>query len=90
MQDMKEHKNPWHEPLVVFGKVSGWVVAPVVIALFLGRFLDKKFDSEPIIFLGLTGFAFLVSCFGIYREAALYLKHIETTYGTRHNDNNPH
>ncbi len=91
MQEEKETKNPgnvWHEPLVVFGRISGWVVTPVIGSLFLGKFLDQKFETTPIIFLSLTGLAFLISCFGIYRESIKYLRDIEKNHGTQRTDNN--
>jgi len=50
--------------LKMFVESSGWITLPVIGALFLGRWLDNKFDSQPIFFLGITFFAFIVSSFG--------------------------
>jgi len=63
--------------LKFFAQVTAWVAFPVVIALFIGRWLDRQFNTEPWIFLGLTFFAFLVSIIAIINYANIYLKNIE-------------
>ncbi len=71
-------KKPWWQPaLVIFIKVTGWIAAPVVIALFLGKFLDKKFGTTPWIFLGLTAFAFILSMVGIIKETLASIKKMD-------------
>ena len=67
-------KNYWREPLISFARISGWIVAPIVIALFLGKYLDGKFSTTPWIFLGLTGLSFVISMYGILKELKLYIK----------------
>jgi F0F1-type ATP synthase assembly protein I len=86
-QAEKSNANPWREPLMVFGKISGWIAGPVILALFAGRYLDERFQSAPWWFLGMTAFAFLISCYGIYRETAAYMKSIEDKHGTTPNNN---
>jgi F0F1-type ATP synthase assembly protein I len=63
--------------LRIFGEVSAWVVAPIVLALILGKFLDRQFDTVPWIFLALTGLAFLVSIAGIWKILTKYIQAIE-------------
>jgi F0F1-type ATP synthase assembly protein I len=63
--------------LEVFAKVSGWIAAPVVIALFAGRYLDNKYETKPWITLTLIGLSFAVSLFGIIKESLKYIKEIE-------------
>lgn len=71
------NKKPWWEPAVeIFSEVSGWIAGPVVVALILGKYLDGRFDTKPWIFLGLTGFAFLVSTYGIVKVVSRYMKKI--------------
>jgi len=45
--------------------------------LFLGRWLDSRYNSKPWFFLGLTAFAFAVSTFGIIKETMIYYKKLE-------------
>jgi len=63
--------------MVVFAEVTGWIAAPIIIALFLGRYLDERYDSEPWFFLGLTGVAFVISSVGIILVASKYIRKIE-------------
>jgi hypothetical protein len=76
---MEENKNktPWWEPAVaLFGRVSSWVVVPIVLALVGGKALDKHFETTPILFLSLTALAFIISCYGIVRIVSKYIKNI--------------
>lgn len=61
----------------IFAQITGWIVAPIVIALFAGKALDKKYHSEPWIFLGLTFLAFFISISGIVIITVKYIKQIE-------------
>ena len=73
----KPQKPWWQAGMVVFAEVTGWIAIPIIIALFLGRYLDEKYDSEPWFYLGLTGAAFVVSSIGIVIIASKYIKQIE-------------
>lgn len=73
-----ESQKPWWQAgMVVFAEVTGWIAIPIIVALFLGRYLDEKYDSEPWFYLGLTGAAFVVSSIGIVIIASKYIKQIE-------------
>ena len=70
--------KPWWEPAVeIFIQVSGWIAAPVVISLVLGKYLDSRFETSPWIFLSLTGLAFIISIYGIVNVVGRYMKKIE-------------
>ncbi|MDP2693242.1 MAG: AtpZ/AtpI family protein, partial [bacterium] len=72
------NKQAWWVPgFQVFIKASAWIVAPIVIALLVGKYLDTRYDTAPWFFLGLTGFAFVFSTFGIVKETLVYMKEIE-------------
>ena len=73
--------------LTTFTKASGWIVAPVIGAVFLGKYLDREFNLAPFLFIGTMSLAFAVSMYGILRELKIYLKTIETTNGNN-SDNN--
>ena len=63
-------KIPWWEPgMVLFVRLSGWIAGPIIVAVFLGKWLDKKYDTSPWIFLATVAFAFVISSIGIVREA---------------------
>jgi len=77
MAEKKPQKSLWQPALTIFAEVTGWIVAPVIIALFLGKYLDEKYHTEPWLFLGLTAMAFVISCIGIVIVAGRYIRQIE-------------
>jgi len=61
----------WWQPAVEMSlRFSGWVVFPVLIAMFLGEWLDEKFNTKPWIFLASIGFAFTISMIGLIKSAS--------------------
>lgn len=77
IENNQDNKKPFWGPAVeIFSQVSGWIVGPVIMALIVGKYLDGRFDTKPWIFLGLTGFAFFVSAFGIVKIVSRYMKKI--------------
>jgi len=73
----KDEKAWWQPALVLFAKFSGWIVFPVIIAIYFGSWLDKKFNSKPIFFLGIVGLAFFISMFGLVKNVLEENKRIE-------------
>lgn len=74
------HKNTgpwWASGVEIFSQVSTWIVVPVVLALVLGKMLDTRYGTKPIIFLSLTGLAFLFSCFKIVYIIKNYMKKLQ-------------
>lgn len=71
-------KNYWLQiGLKMFAESAGWVALPVIGALYLGRWLDNKYDSAPLYFLGITIFAFIISSIGIGMVGVKYMKMVE-------------
>ena len=82
-----ENNNAWWKPgIVIFTKVSASVAIPIVLALFIGKYLDKKFNSEPWIFLGLTAIAFLISIFSIWKNVRDYINDLEKNEKDKRNN----
>lgn len=76
--DNQSNKTPWWQPgLIIFAKVSAFTAFPIIITLFLGKYLDKKFNTTPWIFLGLTFLAFIISLKLIWKSIKEYLDKIE-------------
>jgi cell shape-determining protein MreD len=72
-----DNKPPYWKPAVkIFMDVSTWVVVPIIFALVFGKMLDAHYGTKPIIFLVLTGVAFIISCVGIVRVVKNYMKNI--------------
>ncbi|HAM88923.1 TPA: hypothetical protein DDY55_00625 [Candidatus Falkowbacteria bacterium] len=60
----------WQPALSLFVRLSAWVAFPVIIATFIGQWLDKKYDSAPFGLLGVVGVAFVFSMIGLVYEAS--------------------
>ncbi|MFA6410299.1 MAG: AtpZ/AtpI family protein [Candidatus Buchananbacteria bacterium] len=80
----------WQKGLSLFVQLSSWLVGPLIAALFLGNWLDQKFNTKPWLFLATTGFAFLITAFGLVKETTQYIKELEKEAKIKNNnlDNN--
>ena len=58
-------------------QITGWVVGPIILSLFLGRWLDNKYQTEPWLFLGCMLTAFIITSIGIARVSIKYIKNLE-------------
>lgn len=70
-------KISWNLALRITARLSGWVGFPVIIGVFLGKWLDKRFGTEPWLFLATIGVSFLVSMYGLTINALKEFKRIE-------------
>lgn len=70
-------ENIWHRPLIVFARISTWIVFPIVGSLLLGKWLDQKFSSGQTMFLILAGISIILTFIGIWIEMKAYIKQIE-------------
>ena len=68
----KIEKPWWRDGLIVFFKVSAYIAFPIIIASFAGKSLDKKYNSDPFIFLTLIAVAFITTTFLIVKEAKAF------------------
>jgi F0F1-type ATP synthase assembly protein I len=74
----KEKRAPWWQPgLVLFTRLSGWIAVPVILGVVVGKWLDRKYGTEPWLFLVTVGAAFFLSMFGIVKDALKEMKKIE-------------
>jgi F0F1-type ATP synthase assembly protein I len=69
---------PWWQPgMQLFARLSGWIGGPIVIAVFVGKYLDKKYGTEPWLFLATVGVAFFVSMIALIKIGFEEFKKIE-------------
>ncbi len=61
----------------MFVRMSGWIVAPVLLGTLLGRWLDEKYDTAPWMLVGTVGIAFVISMVGLVIEVTREYKKIE-------------
>lgn len=85
-EQKEENKAPWWQPgLVLFSRLSSWIAGPIILAVFVGRWLDGKYNTEPWLFLLAVGIAFAISMTGIVRDATKEMKRIENENGKNKN-----
>jgi F0F1-type ATP synthase assembly protein I len=70
-------KSDWAEALAVFFRLSVWIVFPVLIGVFLGKWLDRVNNSSPKWFLIVVGISFVISMFGLVVNTLKEYKKIE-------------
>ena len=77
--EKNEGNDAWWRPsLLLFARLSGWIVAPILVGVLLGKWLDARYGTEPWLFLASTGFAFAISIFGLTKNATDEYRKIET------------
>ncbi len=67
----------WQPALMLFARLSVWIAGPVIIAVFVGKWLDQKYNSAPWLFLGCVGAAFFISMIGLIKNTIQEYKKIE-------------
>jgi F0F1-type ATP synthase assembly protein I len=56
---------------------TAWIVGPVLLGVLVGKMLDQKFKTDPWLFLVSIGVCFLISMFGLIRNALKEFRRIE-------------
>lgn len=67
----------WRDGMFLFFNISGYVVGPLLAALFVGQWLDEKWGTSPWVFVSCTLAAFILSSIGIVVETKKFLKELE-------------
>jgi F0F1-type ATP synthase assembly protein I len=88
MENDQKGKVWWQPAIVMFAKVSVWVAIPIILALFIGKYFDKRYGTDPWIFISLTGIAFIVSIFGIWKMLKKYIKEMNLEERNKNQEKN--
>lgn len=83
MVNIPSEDNNWQTALRIFISLSAWVGFPVIIGAFLGKWLDKKYGTEPWLFLVTLGLCFIVSMYGLIVNAMREFKKIESSANSK-------
>lgn len=67
----------WVPGVSVFIRLSGWLLIPLIIGTTLGKWLDRKYDTAPWLFLSTISVAFVVCMFGLIKNTMEEFKKIE-------------
>jgi F0F1-type ATP synthase assembly protein I len=75
MEENKNKKGIWWKPAVeIFSEISSWIAVPIVLALIVGKALDKHFGTKPWLLLISAGISFLVSSYGIVKSVKRFIE----------------
>ncbi len=66
----------WAPALKLFAQMSAWIVGPIILAVFVGRWLDKRFDTSPWLFLITVFCAFVITNIGIVKQSRISIDEI--------------
>ncbi len=79
MKEKNSSNIPWWQPgMQLFLRLSGWIGGPIVAAVFLGKWLDRRYDSEPWLFLATVGISFVISMIALIKIGFEEFKKIES------------
>ncbi len=67
----------WRPALMMLGRFLGLIIFPVLVGVMVGMYLDKKYNTEPWLFLASVGAAFVVSMIGLARNTLKEFRKIE-------------
>lgn len=74
----QKSKITWWQPgMQLFLRLSGWIGGPVIVAVFVGKYFDRKLDSTPWIFLFCVGMSFIISTTALIYIGLKEMKRIE-------------
>ncbi|NQT49293.1 AtpZ/AtpI family protein [Candidatus Kuenenbacteria bacterium] len=76
---IKQDKLWWKPAIELFAQVSCWIVFPIIIGLYLGRWLDEKYSSEPLYLIVCLGVAFLITNVGLIVQTLKTAKKMDKT-----------
>ena len=60
--------------MILFLKLNGWIVAPVIVATLVGRWLDRMLGTAPWLMAVCIIVAFTLSVVGITRQGLKAMK----------------
>lgn len=78
----------WAPALQIFGRLSGWILAPLFIGILLGKWLDRRYGTGNLFFLITISVAFIISMAGLVKNATEEIRKIEQVNKTDNSNNN--
>ncbi len=74
----KIDKPWWRDGVIIFAKVSSYIVIPIIISSYLGKYLDVKYNTGNCIYFNLIVLSFLLTIYLIWRELKIYKKKMDS------------
>ncbi len=67
----------WQSGMEIFLRMSGWIGGPVIAGIVIGKYLDRKFNTAPGLFLLSVGISFAISIIALIRIGLKEMKKME-------------
>ncbi|HKM40498.1 MAG: AtpZ/AtpI family protein [Patescibacteria group bacterium] len=67
----------WKLVIDIALNISAWIIIPVLVGLFLGSYLDRRFFTAPRYLLIVLGISFVISIFGLSKYVSKEAKKME-------------
>ncbi len=67
----------WGVALRTMVNVSVWIAFPIIVGLYLGKWLDNRFETSPWLFLTTMAVSFFISIYGLTVHALREFKRID-------------
>lgn len=66
---IKKEKKAWWQPAMeIFVQISGWIVFPLLIAIFAGQWLEERYGNQWY-YIGAVAIAFVITNIGLIKTA---------------------
>ena len=88
MNDNKNKDLWWKPAVMIFSNVSAWIAGPIILALIVGKYLDRRYGTAPWFFIGLTIISFIISIGAIWKILNKYIKDLEKEEKNKQNNAN--
>jgi len=73
----KEGKAWWQPALEFFAQIAGWIVFPILVAIFLGSWLDEKFGTGQKIYFISIAVSFVITIIGLLINTRRAMKQMD-------------
>ncbi|OGF31644.1 hypothetical protein A2533_04115 [Candidatus Falkowbacteria bacterium RIFOXYD2_FULL_35_9] len=78
MNNENNEKKWWQPAMKLFGELTAWVAGPIIVAVFVGDWLDERYNKSPWIFLISIGIAFIITNIAVVKKSIQAMNEISS------------
>lgn len=72
---------------IIFTRISAWIVFPIVVSLFTGKWLDERFGTGQKMFILCMVLSFIISSIAIIKISKRYIRNLKEEEMKKNNVN---